>query len=344
MIANGTVRRIGLAVMSVATGVSYGLLIRLGARLLPQSAYFAVMSIGFVFVLPFAMGFVTVYVIERRQPQHVLMWLLLSCLSVLLGIAGTMVVLWEGWICAVMFAPIGLIAGMLGGGIAGIWLHYRRPRTATSIPMACVMILPLLITPWEQQVLGSRDLRSVESAIDIDAPAGEVWKSIERVPRIQPGELPPSWSHAIGFPDPVEATLSREGLGGVRHATFAGGVLFIETIDVWEPQRRLGFSIRAQADQIPKTTLDEHVTVGGRYFDVLHGEYSLENLPGGKIRLHLVSRHRVSTDFNWYAHLWTDAVMRDLQRRILVVIKHRCELERVSRAKSRSSSSPYRMS
>ena len=33
----------------------------------------------------------------------------------------------------------------------------------------------------------------------------------------------------------VEATWSREGVGGVRHASFAGGVVFVETVTVWEP-------------------------------------------------------------------------------------------------------------
>ena len=70
----------------------------------------------------------------------------------------------------------------------------------------------------------------------------------------------------------------------------------------------------------------EHVTVGGKFFDVLYGEYRLEPLSNGGTRLHLLSRHRVSTDFNWYAHLWTDAVMSDLQQRILLVVKNRSEL------------------
>ena len=100
-------------------------------------------------------------------------------------------------------------------------------------------------------------------------------------------------------------------------------MLFLETVDVWEPQHRLAFSIAA--DAVPPTTLDEHVRVGGEYFDVLRGEYRLEPLSNGIIRLHLSSRQRVSTDFNWYAHLWTDAVMSDLQKRILFVIKNRCE-------------------
>ena len=313
-----------LVASGIAVGAAYGLFIRGGAQLFPGSKIFGVMSFGFLFVLPFAVGFASVYVIERRQPESVLVWLLVSNAAVLLGIFGTMLVLWEGLICALMFAPIGLIAGMIGALIAGFWVRGHRRKTS-AFPLACVMVLPLLITPWEDRVLASRELRTVENTVEVGAPPSVVWQNIERVPRIGSQELRPSWSHTIGFPNPVEATLSNEGIGGVRHATFEGGVLFVETIDTWEPQSRLGFSIRAQTDQIPPTTLDEHVTVGGKFFDVLHGEYVLEPLANGSTRLHLLSRHRVSTDFNWYAHLWTDAVMSDLQKRILVVVKNRSE-------------------
>jgi hypothetical protein len=315
---------VGLIASGIAIGAAYGLFIRWGAKLFPASQVFVVMSLSFIVLLPCAVGFTSVYVIERRQPQPVRMWLFVSSAAVMLGISGAMLALWEGLICALMFAPIGLIAGMIGGVSAGYWLRSRRRKTST-IPMACIMILPLLINPWEGRVFASRDIRTVENVIEIEAPAAVIWQSIERVPRINPQELQPSWSHAIGFPNPVEATLSNEGIAGVRHASFEGGVLFVETIDEWEPQRRLGFSIRAQTEQIPPTTLDEHVTVGGKFFDVLRGEYVLEPLANGATRLHLLSRHRVSTDFNWYAHLWTDAVMSDLQKRILSVVKNRSE-------------------
>src|SRR4029078_362877 len=91
----------------------------------------------------------------------------------------------------------------------------------------------------------------------------------------------------IGFPDPIEATLSHEGVGGVRNASFAGNLVFIETIDIWEPGQRLAFTIATDTEKIPPTTLDEHVRIGGPYFDVLRGEYRLGSLPGGVIRLHL---------------------------------------------------------
>ena len=46
--------------------------------------------------------------------------------------------------------------------------------------------------------------------------------------------------------------------------------------------------------------------------------------PGG-VLLRLVSHERLSTHFNPYAGLWTDAVMRSIQSEILEVILKRCE-------------------
>jgi hypothetical protein len=91
----------------------------------------------------------------------------------------------------------------------------------------------------------------------------------------------------------------------------------------WEPEHALAFSIHA--DAVPPTALDEHVTVGGPYFDVLEGTYTLEVVGPQEVVLHLSSRQRLSTRFNAYAALWTDFVMHDLQQAILGVIRRRCE-------------------
>jgi hypothetical protein len=190
--------------------------------------------------------------------------------------------------------------------------------------MLVVALLPFVVG-WTEPRVPPRQIRTVESDVLIHASPQTIWQNIERVRPIAEDELPRSWNRSIGFPRPIEATLDHEGIGGVRHATFAGSVLFIETIDTWQPEKQLGFSIRADTNNIPPTTLDQHVTIGGPYFDVLHGEYVLEPQGDGETRLRLISRHRVSTDFNWYAQLWTDGVMRDVQRSILHVIKKRCE-------------------
>jgi hypothetical protein len=134
-----------------------------------------------------------------------------------------------------------------------------------------------------------------------------------------------SVSHLLGFPRPLEAKLVGEGLGAVRYATFEKGVLFVETINEWDEPHRLSFSIRADTKNIPPTTFDEHVIVGGRYFDVLSGTYLIEDIGKDDVVLHLSSSQRLSTRFNFYSHFWTEYLMADLQNYILGIIKKRCE-------------------
>jgi len=316
-------RTLILLLSSAAVGVAYGFGLRLMDQI-PFLAHSTVMTAGFVCLMPLGVGCITIYLAEIRQRQPLWIWFILPWAPMATALIGTMVALLEGAICVVMLSPLALILSSVGGVVGGLAGRFVRQRRARNLTVACVMILPLFTMIWERPAFYQRDFRQVENVIDIHAPATVIWKNIERVPPIRSDEIPDSWSRRIGFPDPIEATLSYAGPGGIRHASFAKGLLFIETVDVWEPGQRLGFSISA-AD-VPPTTLDEHVRVGGAYFDVLHGEYRLEPLGNGVTRLHLSSRHRLSTDFNWYAHLWTDAVMSDLQQRILVVIRNRCEL------------------
>jgi hypothetical protein len=314
-----------LLLFGAVVGVVYGLTFRYGIQHTILPKFEGVLSAAFVLGVPFVMGYVTIYIIERRQRQKFWVWIIWPLISIAGWTLGTYLALLEGLICIVMFLPIAMVCASLGGIAAGVFVRIsQRPRT-NDIIAGCVLFFPLLVAPWEQAVLYSKEIRNTETFIDIKAPASMIWANIERVRAIQAEELPDSWSHRIGFPNPVEATLSSEGVGGVRQASFSGGVLFIETIDVWEPLQRLGFSIEAQTDRIPNTTLDEHVRVGGPFFDVLHGEYRLKPLGNGVIRLHLSSQHRVSTDLNWYARVWVNAVMADLQTRILHVVKARCE-------------------
>jgi hypothetical protein len=230
----------------------------------------------------------------------------------------------EGLICILFAIPITFVFSILGGVSARLYNRRARNRRSTTL---CLALLPFAVAFAESLHTAPREIRPVETGIVIHAPANIVWQNIESVRTIAPSELRPTWTHRIGFPRPIAATLDHEGIGGVRKASFEGGVLFTETITDWQPDKVIAFSIKANTDSIPQTTLDEHVTIGGQYFDVLNGRYILEPQPDGSVLLRLVSQERLSTDFNWYAGLWSDAVMRSLQQSILEVIQHRCEAE-----------------
>jgi len=43
------------------------------------------------------------------------------------------------------------------------------------------------------------------------------------------------------------------------------------------------------------------------------------------VLLHLISEHKINTHFNAYTALWSDCLMSEIQRNILLVIKQRAE-------------------
>ena len=319
---------------AVAAGACLGLLFRYllsGPRVdnihVPLMNVLApIVSISFLAVVPFAMGYLSVSEYLRStafEEIRLYKWFFLPLGSVVLSMLISILVKWEGRICLVFAAPIMFLFSLLGGFAARIMWGKLRDRAPGRLS---ALALPLLLLLIEGHVPNPYEIRTVRTEILIHAPASAVWSNIKSVRLIQPTELPQSWVGQAGFPRPLAATLSHEGVGGVRQASFSGGLVFTETVNLWEPDEDLRFSIRANTDLIPKSTLDEHVAIGGAFFDVLDGEYTLEQRPNG-ILLHLASRERLSTHVNPYAGAWTDAVMKAIQDQILVVIRERAERE-----------------
>src|SRR5262249_15920776 len=129
---------------------------------------------------------------------------------------------WEGLICLAMMLPLTIVLAMLGG-IAGGFCARRFGKS----PLVCVALLPFITASLEHQIGPRWEVRDVRTSIVIAASPSIIWDNIARVRPFQPGEQQFSWTQTIGFPRPLEATLSDEGVGAVRHATFAGGVLFL---------------------------------------------------------------------------------------------------------------------
>jgi hypothetical protein len=129
------------------------------------------------------------------------------------------------------------------------------------------------------------------------------------------------------FPRPVKAELNYEGVGAYREAVFTNGLVFHETVSEYIDQKKMVFSIKAYPHEIPSTTMDKHVVIGGQYFDVLNGTYELEKLTETTHRLHLYSHFKLTTTFNFYASWWAKWIMKDIQNNILQVEKLRAENE-----------------
>jgi len=310
----------GLLVTSVYTLVIYGVM-----RLNLEPYVPSVMSVTFLFVFPVAVGACAVAMAPAESRGRFTVWyaLIVPWLAiVLLGVV-TLFFALEAIICVLMALPFFLPLASVGAALAVAMFAMLKRAGAHQASGLILLMLPFLIGPIETQISAPDTLHVVRNSVVIEASPEAVWRQIIRVPAIGREEQRGSLLHWIGVPKPVEATLSHEGVGGVREASFEQGLIFVETVTEWEDRRSIGFSIVRDQSSRPPAPFGE---IGGPYFDMLDGRYEIEPLSENRVILHLSSTHRVTTRFNWYAGLWTEPIMSELQRYILAIVKTRSQL------------------
>lgn len=319
---------IGITYGGILVGAIYGIAFRYVAQPGNQlyEPEFEIMGVRFIIVVPLIIGFLTVFLGIQSENWSLRARLLVPWHAAALTLGTVFLLAWEGLICIILFLPLMLllasVGGVLGGWTRDLYSRWSGPKIA-SVSVAA-MLLPFLL-PDGGVYLRQEELRLVRSEIEIAATPEDVWEEIRSVPAIQEEEHSLTLSHLIGFPRPIAAELRGEGIGAERLASFEGEVVFYEKVNRWEPPFHLAFTVEIDPESIPPTSLDPHVTIGGRYFDVLDGAYEVVPLASGHVRLVLQSQHRLATEFNFYSRIWTDFIMQDLQSAILKVIKARAE-------------------
>lgn len=304
------------------TAAVYGLICRLLFAWQPLEGWLQIVSASFMYSMPFSLGALVCF-LGYKLDRPTKFWALgapVICMLILL--AGGVLFRLEALFCAVVAAPVVTAFSFLGGLVMSLLIERFSGH---KFQITFWVLLPYAISPFEQMWQMPHETRIMRDSIVIQAPAGVVWDHIKTVDAITPGELRWQWIYLLGFPRPIAATLDLEAVGGKRHATFERDVSFYEVVTHWEPAKKLAFTIQADPEFIPRNAFDEHIIVGGRFYDVLDGTYELETQSDGSTVLHLSSSHRLSTVFNSYAGWWSEFVMHQIQGSILHVIRTRCE-------------------
>ncbi|HEY0232360.1 MAG TPA: SRPBCC family protein [Dokdonella sp.] len=304
-------------------GAGYGLLMRLAFGLPVFKATIngggGAMLVSFLFLVPFLIGLWTVSQLpaSRRKLSAAF---LLPWAPTALFLAGTAVLAIEGSICIVLAAPIFLALASLGGLVAHFVLRTKLSPGTTS----AFLMLPFATGLYEQSLpLPDATLTSTES-IHIAAPPGRIWQLINDADAIEPAEMASGWAWRIGVPYPVAALTVTTEEGRVRKLRWQHGVHFDEPILDWDENRYIRWSYRFAADSIPPGALDEHVTIGGRYFDLVDTSYRLQPEEGGT-RLGIVVHYRISTRFNAYAAPLGRLLVDDAAKTILAFYQRRAQ-------------------
>lgn len=281
-----------------------------------------VMSVSYLYFVPLAVGAITLLLSPKRRAKSWGYRILAPWGPIFVFFILTLLLAMEGWACWLMILPVFLIAASIGGILGG---YLKSGDKDGRLQVSILALLPFALAPIEGLIETIPGTYSAYTYIDIEAPADKIWNEVTRVSAIEEGEVDYQIIKFLGFPQPVEAKLNYEGVGAYRAASFTGGLVFHETVKEYEHQRKMVFDIEANTHEIPSTTLDEHILIGGDYFDVLEGKYELEKLSDNKHRLHLTSTFKINTTFNFYAGWWGKWIMKDIQNGILKVEKRRAE-------------------
>ena len=319
-------KKIKSTIIAIGIPVVYAILVRMafGMRLKTWDDYFQVMSTTFLFLLPTIIGALTVYLSSQEKAKSIAYRIFTPWVPVLLFLILTLAWGIEGWACWIMILPVFLLAASIGGLFGG---YLKNHKKNDRLNISLLVLLPFLVGPIESVIETIPATYKAYTYIDIDAPAEKIWDNVTRVNEIPVEQDKGYLTRMLGFPRPVKAELNFEGVGAYREAIFTKGLVFHETVTEYEDNKKMVFSIKAYPHEIPSTTLDEHVVIGGDYFDVLDGTYELEKLPNGLHRLHLYSHFKMNTTFNFYAGWWGKWIMKDIQNNILQVEKKRSEIE-----------------
>jgi hypothetical protein len=311
------------ALWVVGIPVLFALLMRVLFGVETWRSLFAVMTIGFLFFLPFGIGALTIHLSSIEKVKSAAYRFFVPWIPIIFFFVLTIIFGFEGWACWLMVLPLFLGAASIGGLIAGYFKLKKNKKE--NLYISFILLLPLFISPIEQIIGSIPGTYEAYTFIDIHSTKDKIWNNVTRVKQIEQKQDKGWLTQFLGFPRPIEAELNYEGVGAYRKAIFDKGLVFHEEVKIYEHQKKMNFSIKAYPYEIPSTTMDEHVVIGGDYFDVLDGTYELEKLNETSYRLHLYSHFKLTTTFNFYASWWAKWIMKDIQNNILLVIKERTE-------------------
>jgi hypothetical protein len=280
---------------------------------------------------PFVLGFVAARLhvagAKRTLADCVTVALAANALAVVLLVAVAL----EGAICIVMALPLALPVAALGAYVAYLGQRDRWAEAPERAVAALVIAVPLLMG-IEAGADREPPSREVTTSVVIDAPPEAVWRHVIAFP---PLPKPRSAPFRLGIAYPTSATLTGRGVGAVRRCRFTTGD-FVEPITVWDPPRRLAFSVRSQPAPMKELSPwgEVHAPHLDNFLRSRRGQFRLVALPGGRTRLEGTTwyENRMWPARYWLA--WSDEVIGGIHEQVLSHVERLAEADVRDRRRS----------
>jgi hypothetical protein len=279
------------------------------------------MLLSFLLLVPLLVGAVTVYMAEKQARCSWSYYWWAGATANLWCILGLLAVYLEGLICAVVIVPLVILAGGIGGLVMGaVCRKTHWPRQT----IYCLAALPLVLGGIEPQWPMPTHRQTEQRSILINAAPQQVWQQIMQARDIQPEEMDSAWMYRIGVPLPLSGIVEQTPQGLVRRIRMGKNIHFDQVFTQWQPNRYAAWTYHFDPDSIPPAALDDHVKIGGRYFDLGTTSYTL--VPqGGKTELVIRMEYRLTTRFNWYANPIASQLFGNFEETVLDFYRRRSE-------------------
>ena len=281
----------------------------------------ALLTTAFLIFLPFSFGAIVEYLTALNRPHSIGQALLNQLWILFIILAAGLVILREGVICLIMAAPIFWISSTLGA-IAmralcrRLWKPYKKVYSIALLPLLGLFMLPDL-SQYHNGV--------TRKEIVVNAPIQNVFASINNIQQIQPNEIKYSPIFTMGFPKPISGMTEQTEGGLIRQIYWQRGIHFQEKIIQSHAPTQLAWTYVFTPESFPKGSLDDHLKMGGAYFNLLTTDYQLQAMSPNQTKMILSIDYRLSTEVNWYADLWTRYVLNEFSDVVLNIYKRRLE-------------------
>jgi len=277
-------------------------------------------AVGLFVWLPLVMGATStlIYGYNNTNERHRLFNI--SIATLIIFCLGLLFFAWEGIICLIMALPIGLFFTWLGHFIAYHIIKNKIGNTTTTIILLFLSVPSLMA--FEKLKHDKENIRSVVTSIEINATPEKVWKNVIAFPQLKE---PTEFIFKTGIAYPINATISGQGVGAVRHCNFSTGS-FVEPITVWDEPHLLKFSVDEQPEPMKELSIyDIHPNHLHGYWVSKQGQFKLTRLANGHTLLEGTTWYVNKIRPNFYWTLWSDHIVHKIHERVLEHIKKEAE-------------------
>ena len=171
------IRTLASALVGVPIALLYALLVRLMFASDKLSLAFSTMTCGFLFIVPLAIGALTVRLAPKELRRSIPYVIFAPWISIFIVTTGSIALYLEAAICVVMALPLFMFLSSMGG----LWLYgwsKDMNKPSQNALLGIILVTPYIVTPFEMRIPTNDSYRVVESQIAINAPADKIWENI----------------------------------------------------------------------------------------------------------------------------------------------------------------------